>query len=348
MRPVSGFSQTPALPLFGRHADRDRSGLDADLELLDLVAVAAVELVEHLLGKRDADLLRPRHLHERRLRARAERGPRERPRPVGEAVRGHDAELEHAVVGLRVVEEVDTAEDPADVADEHARRDVVEPGRAVNLDLRPDRRGAELLRAGPEVRDAADGVLQPAVRLLQHLRVEPGACHDGEVLAVDRADVERPPGVAQSDRDGLFDVLGDLEMGCEQVGRSGGRDRERHAGPGEHVDAPLHRAVAAPRDHELGALAQRALDHLRRLAALRHLVPERIRDPGLLERAPERQEAVAERLAGVRDDRDLHDRASRALTTARVMRAAPSAITKRARIPTTTPPSASSGWCMPR
>ena len=152
----------------------------------------------------------------------------------------------------------------------------------------------------------------------------------------------------ERDRDHLLDVLRDLEMGREQVGRAGGSDRERHAGAGEHVDAPLHRAVAAPGDDELGALVEGTLDLLRRLAALRHLVPERIRDPGLLERLPERQEPVAEALAGVRDDRDLHARASRALTTARVMRAAPSAITKRARIPTTIPPSASSGWCMPR
>ena len=168
------------------------------------------------------------------------------------------------------------------------------------------------------------------------------------MLAVDRPDVERAPGAPERDRDRLLDVLRDLEVRREQVGGAGGSDRERHAGAGEHVDAALHRAVAAPGDDELGSLVERTLDLLRRLAALRHLVPERIRDAGLLELPPERQEPVAERLAGMGDDGDLHARASRALTTARVMRAAPSAITKRARIPTTIPPSASSGWCIPR
>ena len=67
-------------------------------------------------------------------------------------------------------------------------------------------------------------------------------------------------------------------FGREEIRRAGRDDREARVRAGEHVDAPLHHPVAAPGEDELGALVESALDLRRRLAALRHLAPERVGD----------------------------------------------------------------------
>src|SRR4051794_41755462 len=75
----------------------DGMGLDLDPEALRLLAVAAVELVEHLAAQLDLHGPRLRREHERRLARRAGRRAGERSRPFDEAVRGHEAELEQPV-----------------------------------------------------------------------------------------------------------------------------------------------------------------------------------------------------------------------------------------------------------
>ena len=75
-------------------------------------------------------------------------------------------------------------------------------------------------------------------------------------------------------------------------------------GSGERVDAALHHSVAAPDEEQVGAFGEGALDLLRGLAALRHLVPERIRHALLLELAPKLDQPAAEGLARVGDDGD--------------------------------------------
>ena len=87
----------------------------------------------------------------------------------------------------------------------------------------------------------------------------------------------------------------------EQVRGAGRDDRDRHAGAGERVHAPLHHAVAAPHQDQLGAVPDRLAGLLRRLAALGHLVPEQVAD--VLVRDPPAQlvEPAVERLALVRD-----------------------------------------------
>ena len=151
---------------------------------------------------------------------------RERSHPVGDAVGVDDAELEPAVVRASVVEHLDTAEEASDVAEEDAARSAGVPGRAVDLDLRLERLGAEVLRAGPDVGHASEPILERAVGLLDHRRVEAGSGHDGEALAVEPADIELAPFAAEADRDRLLDVLRDAEVRREQVrgaGRAGSR-----------------------------------------------------------------------------------------------------------------------------
>ena len=84
----------------------------------------------------------------------------ERPGPLPRAVRRDHADVEPAVVGRRVGERREATEHVADVADEHAARLVLEPRLPVDLDRHPHGVRAHVLRAGPDVRDAPDLVLQ--------------------------------------------------------------------------------------------------------------------------------------------------------------------------------------------
>src|SRR5579871_4866720 len=122
-----------------RQADGDRFRLHLDGEALDLLAVAAVDLVEHLATQLHLDLLRSRRLDERRSLGMTGRRAGERPQPVGDAVGVHDPHLEASVVGTRVLEHLDAAEEPSDVPDEDATRVVRVPGDSVDLDLRLER-----------------------------------------------------------------------------------------------------------------------------------------------------------------------------------------------------------------
>ena len=99
-------------------------------------------------------------------------------------------------------------------------------------------------------------------------------------------------------------------------------DRERRPGAGEHVDAALDHPVAAPREDQVGARLERALDLCGRLLALRDLGPERIGDAARLEHAAELEQPAAERLPRVRDDGDLAHGSSRAGAAATRGRAA--------------------------
>ena len=130
----------------------------------------------------------------------------------------------------------------------------------------------------------------------------------------------------------------------EQVRRPGGADRKRNLRVLERVDATPDEPVAAPGEDQLGAVLQRPLDRARRPLALRYLDPERRGDARFRERAPQLREPAADRLAGMRDDRQFHERLSAAAPAARQANSS----TRIAPMPTSTPPATSSGWCMPR
>ena len=116
---------------------------------------------------------------------------------------------------------------------------------AVDADLRLEHLGGEVLRAAPQVRDAADLVLE-VVGVADHRGVEADAGHDGEALAGEAADVEAPARAAQPDRDRLLDVLRDAEVRGEEV--RGARREHGEAGVlARHLaDAAAHGAVPAP------------------------------------------------------------------------------------------------------
>ena len=89
---------------------------------------------------------------------------------------------------------------------------------------------------------------------------------------------------------------------------------------GEHVDAALHHAVAAPGEHELGALVERAANLCGALRLFGTSHQNGSSTPSASSDAPQLCQAAAERLAGVRDHGDLH-----ACALARASAAAPAA-----------------------
>ena len=175
----------------------------------------------------------------------------QRAHPVGDPVGVDDADFEPAVVGARVFEHLDAAEEATDVAHEDAARRACVPGHAVDDDLRLERLRPQVLGAGPDVGDATEAVLQAPFRLLDHRGVEAGAGHDGEPLPIEAAEVEHMAVTAEADRHGLLDVLRDAEVGREQVRSAGRENRERRVRAGHRVDAALDGAVAAPDEEQL-------------------------------------------------------------------------------------------------
>src|SRR6185503_11956696 len=339
------------------HTHRDRPRLDFCLEMLDGRALTTIELVPDLAAQLHLDPLGFRGLDEGRAAGGADRCSCNCPRPLADALGIRDAELEQAVVRTRVVEDLDSAEQRADVPDEDAARLALVPELAVHLDASLEGVAAQMLRSCPDVRDAAEAVLEPAVGILDHLRVESRSRHDRESLAVDLSDVELALRPVQPDVHGLGDVLRKVEAGGEQVRRSRRDDRERDALAGEDIDAPLHHSVAAPDEDQFGSVLERRTDPLRRQATLRHLRPDGIHHTSAGERLAELLEPSTDRLAGVGDHGHLgHARsrfASMGTKPRRVSAAAPAAraantVTTSAPAPRSSPAALSVRWCIPR
>ena len=117
--------------------------------------------------------------------------------------------------------------------------------------------------------------------------------------------IQRAASPVQPDPDRFGDVGRDAEILREQVeyAQAGGIATAVLA-PATASIAALHRAVAAPDEDKLGARRDRAANTLRRLAALRHLVPDRVGMSLLVQHPPELIQAAAEALARVRHYRD--------------------------------------------
>ena len=154
-------------------------------------------------------------------------GPRERADPVGDAVGVDDADLEPAVVGARVLEHFDAAEETPDVADEDAGRSPAYHGTPSTAIFALNGFARRFFEPVHDVGGTPEAVFERAVRVPDHRGVETGAGHDGEPLAVEAADIELPPITAETDRDRLLDVLRDPEVRREQVRGAGREDGKR-------------------------------------------------------------------------------------------------------------------------
>jgi hypothetical protein len=209
------------------------------------------------------------------------------------------------------VEGLDSAEDLAHVPGQHARDPALEKARAIHLDDRLHPARAEVPGPRVKIRRPADAVLHPPVGLLDHAGVEPRAGHHREMLAVHRPGVQRAAIPVQPDPHRRGEVGGNMQVRREEIRGAGRKDRQHRLRPGHGVDAALDRPVAAPDEDHLGAVRQRPASILRRLAALRHLIPQRIGDSLPRQHLPQLPQTATEVLACVRHHRDrLHGMAS--------------------------------------
>ena len=170
-----------------------------------------------------------------------------------------------------------------------------------------ERLRAQVLATRPDVGDAAEPVLQAAVGVADHRGVEAGARHHGEPLAVEAADVELAALAAQSDRDGLLDVLRDPEVDGEQV-RGARRDDREARRPSRRA----RRRSAAPsrrRPRRRRARRPRRARAAPAPAPCGSSAPHTRAGPRRLRASSTRRSSVRpppRRLAGVRDHGDLH------------------------------------------
>ena len=165
-----------------------------------------------------------------------------------------------AVVGHRVGEHGQAAEDLTDVADEDAARLVLEPGLPVDLDRHLHGIQLRALRAGPHVGDAPNLVLQSGIGVPDHHGVQPRTGHHREALPVHLAHVENSSGAVQTDPHARLDLLRETQVGRQQVGGARRQDGEGDRTTGDRVDRALHRSVATPHEEEVDTGVDQLLD----------------------------------------------------------------------------------------
>jgi hypothetical protein len=148
-----------------------------------------------------------------------------------------------------------------------------------------------------------DAALELPAGVTDEGSVEPGARHDGEVLAVQLAKID-PAGPAMNcDPDGRCQVPRNGEVLGKRIGGTRRNDRDRRRGTGDRVHAPLDHPVAAPDDDQLDARLDRPARLLTRLAGPAHLEPQRIVDTLDREQLTKLAEPTRKRLLPVCNDR---------------------------------------------
>ena len=150
---------------------------------------------------------------------------------------------------------------------------------AVDLDLRAKGLRAQVLRAGPHVGDAPEPVLEaasPASRIIAASKPAPAMTAKRSPLNRPTSSCAAPPCSPTATASSMS--LGMPRLVANRFAVPAGTIARLTLRAGEHVDAALHHPVAAPGEDQLRTLVERALDLRRRLAALRHLAPERIVD----------------------------------------------------------------------
>ena len=171
------------------------------------------------------------------------------------AVRGDDAELEHAVVGTCILERLDAGEQLADVPEEDAARLALEPRRPVDLDRASNGFRPSCLTPVQTYATRPIRSFSPRRPRGSSARRSPPR-HHREPLAVHAPHVEPAASAVQPDLDRLSMSCGISRLDAKRFAVPAGRSRrERRAV--ERVDAALHHAVAAPDEEEVGPLLDR-------------------------------------------------------------------------------------------
>ena len=111
---------------------------------------------------------------------------------------------------------------------------------------------AQVLRARPDVGEATEPILQAAVGVADHARVEARAGHHREALAVEAADVERRARPASPISTASSMSFGMPRFVARRLAVPAGMIASVARVPASDVDASLHHPVAAPHEDQLG------------------------------------------------------------------------------------------------
>ena len=127
----------------------------------------------------------------------------------------------------------------------------------VDVDRGTERLEPEVLGAGPEVGGPAEAVLQVAVGVTDHQRVEPGSRHHQRTAHRS----PRPTSMVRRAPCSPTSTAARRSMGMPRLCASrlpvpAGRIASVAALGADRVDAALHHAVAAPDEHEIGSLVE--------------------------------------------------------------------------------------------
>ena len=128
-------------------------------------------------------------------------------------------------------------------------------------------RGEQVLHARHEIGEPADVLLQLRIGVVDHHRIETDACDNEERMTViggfiieqrQTADIHQTRAVRRGDGQRRIDIIhGNAHIAGKQIAGANRDDAQRVTGSRKRARHRAHRAVAADRDHHIGAMLQR-------------------------------------------------------------------------------------------
>ena len=128
-------------------------------------------------------------------------------------------------------------------------------------------RGEQILHARHEIGEPADVLLQLRIGVIDHHRIESDPCDNKERMAMiggfiieqrQTADIYQTRAVRRCNGQRRIDIIhGNAHIAGKQIAGANRDDAQRVAGSRKRARHRAHRAVAANRDHYIGAMLQR-------------------------------------------------------------------------------------------
>ena len=128
-------------------------------------------------------------------------------------------------------------------------------------------RGEQILHARHEIGEPADVLLQLRIGVIDHHRIESDTCDNKERMAMiggfiieqrQTADIYQTRAVRRCNGQRRIDIIhGNAHIAGKQIAGANRDDAQRVAGSRKRARHRAHRAVAANRDHYIGAMLQR-------------------------------------------------------------------------------------------
>src|SRR6476646_5525402 len=210
------------------HADDQGAGLDPRVKTSPVVYDLTVYLPGHDPICLDQDPAATEAFKLRILRAIAAKYPPRQPDPVAQGPRRHDDHVEQTVVDRCVRQQLESALQPSDIADQYRAGRPAQRRAVVDAQLYTNHRVAQVPEAAEYIGGPAGKFLHAVRGVRHHRRVETDAGHDGERQVSDPAEVNAPVHTVAGHREGVRRLDGYAEVAREQVAGAEREERDRH------------------------------------------------------------------------------------------------------------------------